>query len=105
MRPLRGFFLDLAAEGLRMPIGADLVLAEKTDVEAIKLDGSRLGGVIAESARRWCAPLAVVKEETQELLSRIRAIGRPFILGSECDVLSIPGRTATIKAKVEAFLN
>lgn len=28
----------------------------------------------------------------------------PFILGSECDVLSVPGYEQTIKAKVEEFL-
>lgn len=59
MDPLREYFLDLAAHGLRMPIGTDLVLAEKSDAATIKLDGKRLGSVIVESAQRWGTPLAV----------------------------------------------
>lgn len=45
-----------------------------------------------------------VRELSAELTRRMRATGHPFILGSECDVLSVPGSEATIKAKVEAFL-
>lgn len=51
-------FLDLAAQGARMPIGTDLILGEKPDPAAIKNDGRRLGEVVAESARRWQTPLA-----------------------------------------------
>jgi uroporphyrinogen-III decarboxylase len=45
-----------------------------------------------------------VRQLSAELTRRMRATGHPFILGSECDVLSVPGAEATIKAKVEAFL-
>jgi len=45
-----------------------------------------------------------VKRLSAELLAKMRATGHPFVLGSECDVLSVPGAEATIKAKVEAFL-
>jgi uroporphyrinogen-III decarboxylase len=55
----RKFYLDLAAGGLRMPIGAHLVLHEQADPDAIVLDGERLGQVIAETARRYRTPLAV----------------------------------------------
>ena len=41
-----------------MPIGADLVLREKPDVDAILLDGRRLGEVVVEAARRYRTPLA-----------------------------------------------
>jgi len=34
----------------------------------------------------------------------MRAVDHPFILGSECDVLSVPGQERTILEKVEAFL-
>lgn len=51
-------FLELAASGLRMPIGTHLVLHEHVDHEAIVLDGSRLGRVVEEAARRFRAPLA-----------------------------------------------
>ena len=48
--------------------------------------------------------VADIKRLASELNDRMRATGHPFILGSECDVLSVPGAEATIKAKVEAFL-
>jgi uroporphyrinogen-III decarboxylase len=49
-------------------------------------------------------PLHKVRELSAELLQRMRGTGHPFILGSECDVLSVPGYEQTIKAKVEEFL-
>lgn len=52
-------FLDLAAGGLRMPIGTHLVLQEHADHEAILLDGTRLGEVVAMTAERFDTPLAV----------------------------------------------
>jgi len=39
-----------------------------------------------------------------ELLERMRQVGHPFILGSECDVLSVQGCEQTIKEKVQAFV-
>jgi uroporphyrinogen-III decarboxylase len=55
----RQVYLDLAAGGLRVPIGTDLVLREHADHEAILLDGGRLGAVIEEAARRYRTPLAI----------------------------------------------
>jgi uroporphyrinogen-III decarboxylase len=55
----RRFYLDLAAHGLCMPIGADLVLHEYSDPEKILLDGTRLGQVIEQTAYRFGAPLAI----------------------------------------------
>jgi uroporphyrinogen-III decarboxylase len=54
----RQFYLDLAARGLRMPIGADLVLHEMGRPEDILLDVGRLGQVVEEAARRYHTPLA-----------------------------------------------
>jgi hypothetical protein len=54
----RQFYLDLARSGLRMPIGADLVLHEKSNPEAIVRDGAALGKVVEEAARRYQTPLA-----------------------------------------------
>jgi hypothetical protein len=56
---LRHHFLDLAARGLRMPIGADLVLHKGPEPKKARLDGAALGGVIEETARRWNTPLAI----------------------------------------------
>jgi len=54
----RQYYLDLAATGLSMPIGADLVLHEQPDPEQILLDGERLGRVVEDTARRFETPLA-----------------------------------------------
>jgi uroporphyrinogen decarboxylase len=45
-----------------------------------------------------------VEQRTCELLRRMRETGHPFILGSECDVLNVPGYEGTIREKVEAFV-
>ncbi|HSB71118.1 MAG TPA: uroporphyrinogen decarboxylase family protein [Candidatus Methylomirabilis sp.] len=45
-----------------------------------------------------------VERRACELIRRMRETGHPFILGSECDVLSVPGHEATIRDKVEAFV-
>lgn len=34
----------------------------------------------------------------------MRQTGHPFVLGSECDILSVPGSEREIVSKVEAFL-
>lgn len=45
-----------------------------------------------------------VRRMALELLNRMQAADHPFILGSECDVLSVPGCEQTIEKKVEAFM-
>ena len=55
----KNYYLDLAARGLRAPVGAHLVLHEHADHAAILLDGARLGEVIAETARRFNCSLAI----------------------------------------------
>jgi uroporphyrinogen-III decarboxylase len=55
----RKYYLDLAASGIRMPIGTDLVLHEKDDPASIRLDGIQLGKIIEESATRYRTPLAI----------------------------------------------
>lgn len=54
----QNLFVKLAQEGLRMPIGADLVLHETPDPEGCKYDAARLGAVVASAARRYNTPLA-----------------------------------------------
>ena len=49
--------------------------------------------------------LEQVKEQANDLLGKMKATGHPFILGSECDILSVPGAEATIMEKVMGFLN
>jgi len=59
MQVNRHFYLGLAERGVRMPIGADLVLHEEPDPEAVRRDGLSLGRVIERAARRWNTPLAL----------------------------------------------
>ncbi len=54
----RNFYIDLALNGLRMPIGSDLVLKEKADHEQRLFNGKLLGEVIVETAKRFNTPLA-----------------------------------------------
>jgi uroporphyrinogen-III decarboxylase len=45
-----------------------------------------------------------VRIQAQQLIQEMKKAGHPFILGSECDVLSVDESRATIQAKVEAFM-
>ena len=50
-------------------------------------------------------PLDEVRTLTRTLVERMRETGHPFILGSECDVLHVPGSEHTIRRKVDAMLS
>ncbi len=55
----RAFYLALAARGLRMPIGTDLVMHEESEPENVRNDGGALARVIKRAAQRWGTPLAI----------------------------------------------
>jgi uroporphyrinogen-III decarboxylase len=61
----RQTYLDLAHSGLRMPIGADLVLHERPNPDAVVQDGRALGQVVEETARRYQTPLAFAHMDLQ----------------------------------------
>lgn len=69
------YYLNLAASGLKMPIGTDLALHEQSDVPAIIVDGERLGKVLEIAANNWKTPLAFtlmdLTLEKDLILSRI----------------------------------
>lgn len=46
-----------------------------------------------------------VEKMSKELLTKMAAMHHPFILGSECDVLSVNGYEETIKNKINIMLN
>jgi uroporphyrinogen-III decarboxylase len=48
-------------------------------------------------------PLSALPAMVGEIEEKLRASGHPFIVGSECDVLSMPGYEAIILEKVKAF--
>lgn len=111
----RDLFIDLARRGLRMPIGADLMLHESADPEECKHDPVRLGGIVEQAARRYKTPLAFplmdLTLEKADLLefqgishdeadrfhfeeppalavvsSVVRAAGRPFPLRNQANI-------------------
>jgi hypothetical protein len=49
-------------------------------------------------------PVEEVVRQSSELCAQMSACGHPHILGSECDVLCVPGAEATIRRKVMAML-
>jgi len=75
----RRLYLDLAASGLAIPIGTDVVLQEHSDPGNILLDGLKLGQVVEQSARRYHSPLGIPLMDLQ--------IERSAIL----EILNIPG--------------
>ena len=60
-------------------------------------------------SKRFYSDELVTREQVEqlscELIARMREVGHPFILGSECDVLSVEGCEQTIKEKVQAFID
>ncbi len=74
----RKFYLDLAAAGLRMPIGTDMVLHEKPDHKDILRDGPRLGRLLEEVAVRYATPLAIpIMDLALERSALLRMLGVP----------------------------
>lgn len=78
----RSYYLNLAASGVAVPIGAHLTLNQHSDATQIELDGDRLGELIARTAQSYGTPLALplmdLRLEKADLLS---ICGVP-----ECDV-------------------
>lgn len=58
------------------------------------------------SKRFWSAELTprFVEDSARELRREMAAARHPFILGSECDILSVPGSEAEIASKVDALM-
>ena len=74
----RSYYLQLARSGLRMPIGADLVLHERQDPEAILLDPARLAEVVVAAARSFGTPLAIPHMDLQlEKTALLSILGVP----------------------------
>ena len=94
----RNVYLDLAAQGLRMPIGTDLVLHEQPDPDAVTHDGARLGAVVVDAARRYGTPLAMPLMDLRiEKAAMLRALGI-----AEADIDSWHFGTAPSDAMFEA---
>jgi len=101
----REYYLGLAADGLKMPIGTHLVLHEHADHEVIPDDGRRLGGVIAESARRFRCPMALplmdLKLEKEALL-RARGVEEGRIDSYHFDEVPEDDRDVPLTRRMDA---
>ena len=92
-------YLRLAGEGLRMPIGADLVLRQHADGEAIMLDGARLGAVVAEAARGFRTPIALpLMDLTVEKAGLLQGLGVPAEQMDSCHFERCPEDAAVGRA-------
>ena len=50
-------------------------------------------------------PVEKLRSEAAEIRERMNGTGHPYILGSECDVLSVRGHEDTIREKVQIMLS
>jgi hypothetical protein len=118
----RAFYLELAAQGLRMPIGTDLVLNEEREPEKVRIDGAALGQVVARSARRWKTPLAIplmdLRLEKADLLARFGVsaddseafhftapLDSAFASRECCDQNAAPGRGSRARNEAVAYIH
>ena len=75
-------YLQIAEEGLSMPLGVDMVLhdaATELDIERALSNGEELGQVVVRAARRFGVPLAVPHMDLtleKELLLQGLGLGR-----------------------------
>jgi uroporphyrinogen-III decarboxylase len=88
----REYYLQLAASGLRIPIGIDLLLHERSDPQRTVRDGTLLGEVAEEAARRYASPLAIPlmdlsleKEDLLRILGIAEAEAETFHFGDAPD--------------------
>jgi uroporphyrinogen-III decarboxylase len=72
----RGYYIEVARRGVRMPIGTDLVLHEHPDGAGVRACGRRLGEVIVAAARRYGTPLAIpLMDLTREKAALLSLLG------------------------------
>ncbi|MDD4153388.1 MAG: uroporphyrinogen decarboxylase family protein [bacterium] len=104
----RQYYLDLAAKGLCMPIGADLILHEHEDAEAILLDGERLGEILKETAYHFSTPLAFPHmnlELEKEILLKMIGVASEEMTGFRFATAPDSNMFALVKEKLgELFL-
>jgi uroporphyrinogen-III decarboxylase len=49
--------------------------------------------------------VADIERMTRDLITNMKKAGHPFIMGTECDVLSVPGHEEIIQRKVDAMMS
>lgn len=99
----RDYYLRLAASGLRMPIGTDLLLNEQPDPEAVLTDGRRLGEVMRLSAERYHTPIAMPLMDLRiDKADLLRALGVPEAEADTFQFQTAPGGDALEKVRAAA---
>lgn len=100
------YYIKLAQTGKKMPIATHLVLHEKTDPEAILVDGLRLAEVMLETAHRFGNPMALpVMDLTLEKDVMLRKIGIPegAIEGYHFDAIPDAATIAQAKTSIDVL--
>ena len=86
-----------------MSLGSSRTLWE--DAKLVKKDTVLFGNL---PTKKFYSDNDITKEQVAELskmiLGKMKEAGHPFILGSECDVLSVPGYAKTIMEKINIMV-
>ncbi len=103
---LIGLMVEAFAQRLHpviLSLGSSRKLWE--DVRLVPKDVVLYGNLPTKSFYSDAAmPVEEVIRRTEELVTKMKACGHPHIVGSECDVLFVPGADHTIRKKVEAMM-
>ena len=103
----RQYFIELARQDIRVPIGVDMILHQYPDVDAILDNGERMGKVLLEAARFYNSPVVMphmdLMLEKDHLLSLmgIPASARPAYHFNGCPSAEMVG---DFKSKIKGPL-
>jgi len=102
----RSFYLDMAARGLRFPIGTHLTLHDKADCEVIKLNGVRLGDTVAEAARAFKSPVGIpLMDLALEKDALLGILGIPHEMREKYQFEDLPSKAAMAGVDTAPFIS
>ncbi len=93
-------FATLNADMISLGSSRDL----EHDAELLPKETVIFGNLPSKNFYATQLTTAEVENMGRDLTTRMQAVGHPFILGTECDVLSVPGKEAEIVSKVNALM-
>ena len=101
----RQFYLDLAARGLRLPIGTHMILHGKADHGTIIYQGDQLGAVMVEAAHYYKSPLAIpLMDLTLEKEALLAILGVPADEREKFHFDALPAAEAGEKVATAPFI-